>query len=114
VPYGNADPENEAACLQAPADSVESALRFTREISGASGACGAHLRRAEREALIEWCSIHSKRIEPDALRRLKWVSEGGEHTVYRDWDSKLAIKVTHPNKFGHSVWEIGFPATLPE
>lgn len=112
--YGNADPENEAACLQAPEDSVESALCFTEQSAGTSGACGAYLRRAEREALIEWCSIHSKRIEPNVLRQLKWVSEGGEHTVYRDSDSRLAIKVTHPNDYGHSIYEMGYRATIPE
>jgi hypothetical protein len=111
VLYGTSDQTYGLEGSETPPNSVESALRFASSGQSASGARGKGVRTAQLNLLIEWCSIHGKSLPPDFLIWYSRVGVGGEHTVYRNTETKLAIKVTHPNGFGHSVWADGAVAT---
>lgn len=112
--YGNADQTDGLEGCETPPDSVESALRFARSGQSTGGARGKSVRTAQLNLLIEWCSIHGKALAHDFLIWYSHVGSGGEHTVYRNKKSNLAIKVTYPNAFGHSVWADRSPATPVE
>lgn len=67
--------------------------------------------RPERASLIEWAIQSGKILAPGCLAEFHPVGTGAEHSVFHDWDNGLAIKVTHPNRFGHSACEVGKGAT---
>lgn len=70
----------------------------------ARGAGGGRVG-AEKTCLLEWLRRHDLLVEDGFLNRLRPVSSGAEHVVYHDAARRLAIKVTHPNRFGHSVYD---------
>jgi hypothetical protein len=63
------------------------------------------LARAERLALREWAALNDKKISFDSVSRFKPIGSGAEHRVYHDELNSLAVKVTHTNRFGHSVYD---------
>jgi hypothetical protein len=58
---------------------------------------------AELDALGIWFGEEQCFLDCDWLGRLSAVSSGAEHEVFFDPDTQLAIKVTRPGAFGHSV-----------
>jgi hypothetical protein len=76
----------------------------------AIGVC-AGVRRAEQSALIEWAKKHNRILDPCFVEQYRHVSSGAEHSVFHDQCGGLAVKATHPNKFGHSAREEGTVAT---
>lgn len=70
--------------------------------------------RAERIALREWADINGKRIPFDFVEQFKPIGSGAEHRVYHDQQNGLAVKATHTNNFGHSVFAPGARATPSE
>jgi len=97
----------------AAADTPQSAAHYVRRSSAAMRAGGARLSRtaAERQALLHWAEIRGKSLEVDFIERFSRVSQGAEHVVYHDAKNGLAIKATHPNRFGHSARNEGLAAT---
>lgn len=69
------------------------------------------VHRAERLALIEWAAESNRILEPTFVEQFRHVSSGAEHAVFHDQCNALAIKATHPNRFGHSARGDGTPAT---
>ncbi len=67
--------------------------------------------QVERRALLEWAITRSLVLKSDFLDSFNYKGSGAEHLVYHDAENRLAIKVTHPNSFGHSVYAEGFVAT---
>lgn len=62
------------------------------------------LPRAERLALCQWATINGKKIPFDFIGQFKPIGSGAEHRVYHDQQNGLAVKATHTNSFGHSVF----------
>jgi hypothetical protein len=114
VANGNTDQTSGNSISETPPNSVESALCFARSGQSTGGTSRQSVGRAERERLIEWTSIYGKKLEPDFLIWYSRVGSGGEHSVYRNRESNRAIKVTHPNKFGHPIWDEYTPSTPVE
>lgn len=83
------------------------AARHVRRCAGAVLARGAGGGRvgAEKHCLLEWLQGNSLLVEECFLTDLRPVSSGAEHAVYHDAAHRLAIKITHPNRFGHSVYD---------
>jgi hypothetical protein len=76
----------------------------------AAGVCRG-IRRAERIALIDWARRHKRIVDSSFVERFRHVSSGAEHAVFHDQRRGLAIKATHPNRYGHSTHEEGASAT---
>ena len=97
-------------------DSPKSAANFIRRSSQAVRArregVGAH--RSERLALIEWAELLGKRLPFSHVEKFRRVAEGAEHVVFHDLERALAVKATHVNRFGHSVYGEGAQATPVE
>ncbi len=72
------------------------------------------LARAERIALCEWANLNGKKIPFDFVEQFKPIASGAEHRVYHDVQNGLAVKATHTNTFGHSVFAPGARATPSE
>lgn len=81
------------------------AARHVRIRTGAMLARGEGGSRAgaEKASLLDWLRRLVLLVEESFLNRLRPVSSGAEHVVYHDSDQRRAIKITHPNRFGHSV-----------
>lgn len=77
----------------------------------ASGIISNHLNQVERRALLEWATARGLVLKSAFLDSFDYKGSGAEHLVYHDAENRLAIKVTHPNSFGHSVYAEGFVAT---
>lgn len=88
----------------AASDPPKSAANFVRRSARAIRSRDASIqyRAAEREALIEWAVQKNLVVTDDFLDRFDYKGSGAEHRVYYDEETNSAIKVTHPNKFGHS------------
>jgi hypothetical protein len=69
---------------------------------------------AELDALGIWFGEEQSFLDCDWLGRLSAVSSGAEHEVFFDPDTQLAIKVTRPGAFGHSVVGPGLSALPSE
>lgn len=91
------------------------AARHVRLRSGAVLACGAGGGRVgtEKICLLEWLSGNGLFVEENYLSSLRPVSSGAEHVVYHDAARRKAIKVTHPNRFGHSVYDASGGGATP-
>jgi hypothetical protein len=85
--------------------------RSVRSISDDPARHGKSRRISEREALILWSQSLGLRFGKDFLSGYRFFGEGGEHRVYHDCANALAIKLTHPGSFGHSMHLNGCPAT---
>ena len=94
-------------------DSLESAADFVRRSSSAVRTRGERVR-AERRALIEWAEKAGKVVPFSHIEQFTRVSEGAEHCVFHDAVRAVAVKATHVNRFGHSAFGEGVPATLLE
>jgi Serine/Threonine/Tyrosine Kinase found in polyvalent proteins len=70
--------------------------------------------RAERDVLCRWALINNKQIPFDFVEQFTRIGAGAEHCVYYDQRLNVAIKATHVNTFGHSVFAPGCPATPSE
>jgi hypothetical protein len=70
--------------------------------------------RAERIALCDWAKINGKKIPFSFVGQFKPIGSGAEHHVYHDQQNGLAVKATHTNNFGHSVFAPGAKATPSE
>ncbi len=83
------------------------AARHVRIGAGAMLARGAGGGRlgAEKACLLDWLRRHDLLVENHFLNKLRPVSSGAEHVVYHDAERRRAIKITHPNRFGHSVYD---------
>ncbi|MDR1284262.1 MAG: hypothetical protein LBK99_26105 [Opitutaceae bacterium] len=64
---------------------------------------------AQRQALVQWGCKNGCILQHAFLEPLKGIGVGAEHTVYHDASTGLAIKVTHPDRFGNSVSKVGAP-----
>lgn len=62
------------------------------------------LAQAERFALCQWAEINGKQIPFKFVEQFKPIGSGAEHRVYLDEQNSLAVKATHRNSFGHSVF----------
>jgi hypothetical protein len=100
----------------ASSDAPASAAHFVRRGAEAIQSRDAHTprRRAEYLALIEWARCGGRLIESNFLERFAYKGSGAEHRVYYDVVENGAIKVTHPNGFGHSAFGPGYQATPVE
>lgn len=95
-------------------DSPQSAARLVRRgaqtIREGSTRIGQY--RAECLALIDWAEKLGLILAPDYLEQFKYVGQGAEHQVYRSAVVQdVAIKSTHPNRFGYSTSKEGAWAT---
>src|SRR5689334_8087467 len=98
-------------------DSPWPAARYVRR--GAEAICSRYARigrsisvhQAEQVALCEWASLNSQRLPFDFIEQFSYVGSGAEHRVYHDQEHNVAIKATHTNRFGHSVYAPGWHAT---
>lgn len=91
------------------------AARHVRLGAGAVLARGAGGGRvgAEKICLLEWLRSRRLFVEEDFLSRLRPVSSGAEHVVYHDATRRQAIKITHPNHFGHGVHDASGGGATP-
>ncbi len=94
---------------KASSDAPGSAARFVRRGAEAIQSRDAHSGkyRAEYLALVEWARFGDRLLEPSFLDRFAYKGYGAEHRVYYDATERAAIKVTHPNSFGHSAFGPG-------
>jgi Serine/Threonine/Tyrosine Kinase found in polyvalent proteins len=93
-------------------DSPKSAASFVRRSIASSRACGAARGyRFQLAALSRWAHNCRRVVGPDYFTDLKPVAARGEHSVFQSLDRKLAVKVTHPGKFGYSLHAEGLGAT---
>ena len=76
----------------------------------AIGVC-AGIWSAQRLALIKWARSQRRILDSAFIEQFRRVSEGAEHVVYHDQELGLAIKATHPNRYGHSARNEGLQAT---
>lgn len=76
----------------------------------AAGICSG-ISRAERIALVRWARHHGRILDSSLVEQFRHVSSGAEHAVFHDQCNALAVKTTHPNRFGHSTREEGAAAT---
>ena len=74
------------------------------------GICNS-IRGSERRALIEWATVRRRILGTQFIEQFRRVAEGAEHVVYHDASRGLAMKATHPNRFGHSARNEGLAAT---
>lgn len=98
-------------------DSPKSAARFVRRSADAIRASGERIgqHRAEYLALIEWARVRGRLLPFSHIEQFSFVGDGAEHRVYKDdSEESVAIKATHPNKFGYSTREPGAWATPVE
>lgn len=74
---------------------------------------GAAISRfaAERQCLVDWFKKRDAVLPTSYCRQFGPVSSGAEHSVYYDLAGFRAVKITHPNGFGHSVYQVGARAT---
>jgi hypothetical protein len=101
-------------------DAPSSAARYVRR--GAEAICSYRARigkpisisRAERHILRHWARLTGKKIGFDFVEQFTPIGSGAEHLVYHDQRRNLAIKATHVNAFGHSVFAPGCAATPSE
>ena len=70
--------------------------------------------RHQRDALIEWATKLGRTRTFSYVDRFMRVSEGAEHCVFHDSERGVAVKTTHVNRFEHSAYGEGIPATLLE
>jgi hypothetical protein len=66
---------------------------------------------SQKEALIAWALLQGCRIDCNYVLQFPCVANGKEHRVYHDQSRDLAIKITHPDCFGHSTYGEDIPAT---
>jgi hypothetical protein len=71
-------------------------------------------RRAEYLALIEWANRQSRLVSFSYVDQFHPVGSGAEHRVFHDALQNIAIKVTHPNRFGWSASVPGAGASAAE
>jgi hypothetical protein len=65
-------------------------------------------------ALCQWATAKNKRLGFDFVEQFKPIGSGAEHRVYHDQANGLAVKATHTNNFGHSVFARDAKATPNE
>ncbi len=101
---------------RAASDAPKSAANYIHRSATAirSGDAGVSRRHAEQQALIQWAERHSRLVGSEVLNGFDYKGSGAEHLVYYDEVRNQAIKVTHPNRFGHSTVGPGIPATALE
>jgi hypothetical protein len=105
---------------QPATDSPWPAARYVRRSAAAIRSRDARigrttgLRQAECLALCEWAALNSRRLPFNFIEQFTYVGSGAEHRVYYDRKLNVAIKATHTNSFGHSVYAQGFQATPSE
>lgn len=89
--------------------SPRAAARLVRTRSGAMLAHGEASGRfsAERESLVACFQERGAILPRHFCEGFKPVSAGAEHVVYHDAQNSLAIKITRPNNYGHSVRRMG-------
>ena len=73
-----------------------------------------NLAQAERIALREWAGLTGKKISFSFVEQFTPIGSGAEHRVYHDFENGLAVKATHTNRFGHSVFDRDTLATPSE
>jgi Serine/Threonine/Tyrosine Kinase found in polyvalent proteins len=73
-----------------------------------------NLAQAERIALREWAALTGKKIPFSFVEQFTPIGSGAEHRVYHDFENGLAVKATHTNRFGHSVFDRDTLATPSE
>jgi hypothetical protein len=73
-----------------------------------------NLAQAERIALRAWAILNDKKISFGFVEQFKPIGSGAEHRVYHDEKHGLAVKATHTNRFGHSVFARDTLATPSE
>jgi len=72
---------------------------------------GVRASTAQQDCLIEWFKRKSQILSSSYCRRYRHFGGGAEHEVFFDLNNRLAIKTTHPNKFGWSAACESVPAT---
>ncbi len=105
----SASPKSAAHYVRRGAEAIRS--RYTLGLC--EGVCPS-LYKAERQALIQWAEARGALLTEDFLRSFSYTGYGAEHRVYHDECNKLAIKATHPNRFGHSTTTPRLGATPAE
>jgi len=93
------------------ADAPRAAANYVRRSAQSIQASGEriggkpiNLAQAERIALRSWAILNGKKISFGFVEQFKPIGSGAEHRVYHDEEHGLAVKVTHTNRFGHSVF----------
>ncbi len=94
-------------------NSPQSAARFVRRSAASIRARpdGVSQYRAEYRAIVEWANSTGRTLRFDFIEQFAFIGDGAEHRVYKNSDDEVAIKATHPNKFGYSTLSEGSWAT---
>ena len=66
----------------------------------ARGEAGIGSVAAQRNCLREWFEGRGQILTPGYCRQIHHFGGGAEHEVFFDVKNTLAIKATHPNRFG--------------
>jgi len=101
---------------RAAADSPKSAANFVRRSAEAIRSRDGSITgwKAERRALLEYAEKYGKLLSQDHLSQFSYKGSGAEHRVFHDAEKGRAVKVTHPNRYGHSAYGPGLSATPSE
>lgn len=103
-----------------PANTPTAAAHYVRTSADAVRARGERvgepvsLDKSERLALCEWATLNDKRVSFGFVSEFDPIGSGAEHRVYHDKKRGLAVKATHTNRFGHSVFARDTLATASE
>ena len=100
---------------KAAENAPRAAANFVRRSAAAirAGAEGIGQRRAEYLALIDWSRRFGRILEFRFIEQFDFVGDGAGHRVYKKTvPDSLAIKATHPNKFGYSTASEGWATPL--
>ncbi len=105
---------DERKSREAASGSLVSAARYVRRSAQAvleSGEQYVNRLQAERDALRHWARCNDKELTSGYCGQYHPIGAGAEHRVFFDVAQGLAIKATHPNRFGWSVEYEGANAT---
>jgi hypothetical protein len=101
---------------RATSDAPKSAANYVRRGAAAIQSRDASIRRGRAEylALVDYARIHGKLLPSSFLDGYRPQGSGAEHRVYHDFAGGRAVKVTHPNSFGHCPYGPGVSAVPSE
>lgn len=103
---------SEGPARDAPASAARYVRRGAEAIRESAARVGESIsaRRAEFLALSDWAAVNNALLPFSFIEQFKYIGSGAEHRVYHDERHNVAIKATHTNRFGHSVYVAGSPA----
>jgi hypothetical protein len=104
---------------RATSDAPKSAANYVRRGAAAiqsrdASAVPTTRARAEYLALIDFATRFGKVLPSNCVDGFRYQGYGAEHRVYHDFERKRAVKVTHPNTFGHCPYGPGVRALPTE